>query len=83
MGGIKVPSTLESPTAIAYVSEKPIYRIEIPNAVPPIPYAAPRTKECNMASLGAARSTAAMSGMVNTAPSIGSRNQQKVAWVIQ
>jgi hypothetical protein len=66
-----------------YVREKPMYRIEIPNAVPPIPYAAPSRKEFSMASRGASRKTAARLGIVRIAPKIGRRNQQKDAWVSQ
>jgi hypothetical protein len=58
-------------------------RMARPKAVPPMPYAAPRTKVRRIDDGGASRRTATMSGVVIRAPAIGAMNQQIDAWASQ
>jgi len=60
-----------------------MWRMAMPNAVPPIPYAIPRVNVSNMALRGAERKTSANWGMVIQAPMIGAMNQQIDAWASQ
>jgi len=53
--------TLDNPTAIAYVSEKPMYRMEMLKAVPPIPYPSPSAKDSSIGGFGASVSTSVRS----------------------
>jgi hypothetical protein len=69
--------------AIAYVSEKPMYRIATPNAIPPTPYKTPSEYDRTIASPGASASTAPSSGMVSHAKIHGSTSQQPAACTSQ
>jgi hypothetical protein len=43
IGGIIVPNAAQNPSAIAYPSDIPRYRIESPNVRPPMPHSTPKT----------------------------------------